>query len=271
MFFKRRQPSSPSPAAAGPGLASDPAGGAWRFAQGLIWVSQARVGAGWWSSAHAQFAESGLWPVFLSGLRPESPLRPWETGELRPQMITTDPGDHDPAVLLRDWFDGHIPDDPEELDEVGANVAPFFDGWPGFAPPGTGGTDPERHAAEVAELLVDFDRVTDARLGLARCPRGADLPALIGWTGPVNHENDTARFSAVLRSWEDRFGARLIALGFDTMILSVAAPPRDRDHARLVAAEHLAFCPDTITQGTESLEDYAAELVGAEQWEFWWD
>ncbi|MFI7547975.1 DUF4253 domain-containing protein [Actinoplanes sp. NPDC049599] len=218
---------------------------------------------------HAQYARTGLWPLFLNSLTPETPLRPWESEELDRRRVTSDPGDHDPAALLREWFEGQVPPD-DELEEMGEVIAPFLDGWPGLAPPGDG-PHPDEHAAELAELLVDFDRDTDARFGLVRCTRGADIPALIGWAGPVNHESDTARISAVLRSWEDRFGARLIALGFDTMILSVAAPPMDLAHARLIAAEHLAFCPDNITQGTESLEDYAAELVDTAQWEFWWD
>jgi hypothetical protein len=253
-----------------PALVDDPAGGAWRSAQGLLWVSRSAVESGWWSTVHAQFERSGWWPLFLAGLSAERPMRPWETDELNLRLIKTRPGDHDPAVLLRDWFDGQIPEEGEE-EEMFEVIAPFLDGWPGLAPPGVPGGSPEEQAAEVAELLVDFDRVTDARLGLVRCARPADAPALIGWTGPVNHENDTAKFSAVLRSWEERFGARLLMLGFDTMILSVAAPPRDLEHARLVAAEHLGFCPDNITQGSASLADYAAELVGAEQWEFWWD
>ena len=252
-----------------PRLENDPAGGAWQSAQGLLWVSRSPVQPGWWSTAHAQHASSGLWPLFLHGLRQEEPLRPWESGELSRRLVTSDPGDHDPAVLLREWFEGQIPLD-EELAEMREIVAPFVDGWPGLARSG-GAADADGDAAELAELLVDFDRVTDARLGLVRAGRSADVPALIGWTGAVNHESDTARLSAVLRSWEDRFGVRLLALGFDTMILSVAAPPGDLEQARLVAAEHLAFCPDNITQGTESLEDYAVELIDAAQWEFWWD
>ena len=196
-------------------------------------------------------------------------MRPWESGELQRRLVTGDPGDHDPAVLLREWFEGQVPSE-EETADIREIIAPFLDGWPGLAPPGAA-TDADEHAVEVAELLVDFDRVTDARLGLVRAARGADVPALIGWTGPMNHESDTTKLSAVLRSWEDRFGVRLLALGFDTMILSVAAPPQDLDHARLVAAEHLAFCPDNITQGAGSLEDYAVDLVDAAQWEFWWD
>ncbi|MEI7054979.1 DUF4253 domain-containing protein [Nocardioides sp. CCNWLW239] len=54
--------------------------------------------------------------------------------------------------------------------------------------------------------------------------------------------------------------------------LSVAHPPRDILHARAVAAEHLAFCPDNIWQGRyNGIDEYATTLVGLNVWAFWWD
>src|SRR5206468_2398493 len=95
------------------------------------------------------------------------------------------------------------------------------------------------------------------RLGLVECGRGADAPAALGWTGPANYGTDVAPFCAVLRSWEDRFGIRVVALTFDAMYCTVSAPPATFDHALHVAAEHLAFCPDNVLQGAGSLEAYA--------------
>ncbi|MFI5524237.1 DUF4253 domain-containing protein [Streptomyces platensis] len=94
-----------------------------------------------------------------------------------------------------------------------------------------------------------------------------------GWAGPCNYDNDTAKFSAVARDWEHRFGARVVAVGFRTLHLSVAAPPVDEHHALLVAAEHFAFCPDTIWQGSSpyTLTAYAERITGAHHWDFWWD
>jgi Domain of unknown function (DUF4253) len=55
----------------------------------------------------------------------------------------------------------------------------------------------------------------------------------------------------------------------DTLGLSVAWPPASQEHARHVAAEHLAFCPDLADM--VSFDEYARELIGAETWRFWWD
>jgi len=65
---------------------------------------------------------------------------------------------------------------------------------------------------------------------------------------PDNHENDVARLCAVLRSWEDRFGIRLLALSYDRLTVSVSAPPRTLAEAEAIAVEHYAFSPDTIDQ-----------------------
>jgi hypothetical protein len=111
----------------------------------------------------------------------------------------------------------------------------------------------------------------DSRLLLAPVKRGADLPAVVGWSGPINHSNQVAPLLALVRSWEDRFGVRVVRLGFDTLDVSVAAPPMTAEHALHVAAEHLAFCPDNVEQGPGSLRAYAETIRGCNNWSFWWD
>ncbi|MGC9668658.1 DUF4253 domain-containing protein [Planosporangium sp. 12N6] len=101
--------------------------------------------------------------------------------------------------------------------------------------------------------------------------RGADALTVVGWSGPTNHTNDTGEISAVVRSWEERFGAQVVGVGFDTLYLSIAAPPTSLSHALRVAAEHFAFCPDLVWQGTGTLTAYAEQLVGVNNWSFWWD
>jgi hypothetical protein len=109
------------------------------------------------------------------------------------------------------------------------------------------------------------------RVGLVPAVRPADAPATLGWMGPVNHCGDMGLLSAALRSWEDRFGAVLVGLGFDTMTLAVSRPPRDEKSALAIAAEHFAMCPDNVHHGAGSIEAYAADLVAQAAWTFWWD
>ena len=101
--------------------------------------------------------------------------------------------------------------------------------------------------------------------------RPADVVAATGWLGAVNLGEDVAALSAVLRSWEDRFGAMLVAMDEATLWLSVAAPPRTDAQCLGIAAEHFAFCPDVDGEDPRPLRVYASTLRGRDHWRFWWD
>ncbi|HEX4093397.1 MAG TPA: DUF4253 domain-containing protein [Trebonia sp.] len=64
---------------------------------------------------------------------------------------------------------------------------------------------------------------------------------LLGWDGAVNSCESMA-IAAVLRSWEDRFGARLLEVGFAQIRLLVERPPHNHQAALALAAEQFAFC-----------------------------
>ncbi|MFM9588652.1 DUF4253 domain-containing protein [Streptomyces scabiei] len=224
----------------------------------LLWCADEPAAPGAWAAVRPA-RTAGLLPVLLDvGGGQDGP----EGWELMPGE-TSYPGDHDADEVLAEFWDAYAgADDPD---------------WPGLTeapaevrPPG----DPDALAAATADALVrDPSRLKDPRLALVPARRSADIPAAIGWTGPVNHENDVARLCAVLRSWEDRFGIRVVALTFDQLVLSVAAPPATGAEAEAVAAEHFAFCPDNIRQGTAdgTRASYARTLLGAPVWSFWWD
>ncbi|MEV6209076.1 DUF4253 domain-containing protein [Kitasatospora sp. NPDC051914] len=84
------------------------------------------------------------------------------------------------------------------------------------------------------------------RIGLVPAADGAEALTVCGWTGPVDHEGDTARISAVLADRRRRLGAEVVGAGFDTLRLNVAAPPRSTDDALRAAAERTALRPDSV-------------------------
>ncbi|MFE5106778.1 DUF4253 domain-containing protein [Streptomyces sp. NPDC058232] len=233
----------------------------------LLWYTDGPATPGTWPRLLAEGRTVGLLPVLLDGgTRGEWP----EKWELSPGT-TSYPGDHHAEDVLGEFWEEYAEDELE-----GAAIEPFGPEWPGLAPtpPVSGPVDAEERAAEIAALLTDADgRMPGARAALVPARRSADIPAAIGWTGPLNHENDVARLCAVLRSWEDRFGIRVVALGFDHLIVSVATPPTTVDEAVAVAAEHFAFCPDNIAHNTpDTLRAYADQYVqGEDSWSFWWD
>lgn len=74
----------------------------------------------------------------------------------------------------------------------------------------------------------------------------------------------------MLRSWEDRFGAVLVDVGFDEIRLLVGRPPRNLQAAERIAAEHFALA-DECTDGSREIPSIATSLVKAPIWTFWWD
>ncbi len=241
-----------------------------------FWLSDDPAEHTLWARLLADHPRSGYWPLLLGPDDDEG--RPWTAGDVWFDGFTS-PDDHEPAALLRSWWQRTTNpaavtvgfDEPLEVDLT--DLAPFGRDWPGGpAPTPPYRIDPEERASAVAYGFLADSPAT--RLGLVTAASGADALTAAGWQGPVNHVGDTAQISAVVRDWERRYGARVVALdGIATLVLSVAAPPVDREQALRVAAEHFAFCPDTIWQGPDgtTLGSYADKLVAAEFWVFWWD
>lgn len=240
--------------------------------QPALWLSDAPAAPGMWGRLLAAHRNSGLWPLLLAGLHLDE-ARPWAEGELWTGRMSS-PAGHDPASLLAKWWSTYTRTggerDPVSPATRLAITAPYGRQWPGLAAEPGHTDDPDAAAGRIAEELLSGR--PSMRLGLVAADRGADALAVAGWTGPMNYTNDTGEVCAVVRSWEERFGVRVVAAGFAEMWLSVAAPPADLDEAVAVAAEHFAFCPDNIWQGhPHSLIGYAETLVATSVWQFWWD
>ncbi len=237
----------------------------------LLWHAGRPASSGNWARLGSPGTRLGLLPVLVDvGGQPGGP----DEWVLTPGTMSY-PGDHDAEEVLAGLWEEYMADAPEDGDDPDEETfAPFGPDWPGLAAARRLEADPDTRAAEVADrLLEDGTWFTEPRLALVPARRSADIPAAIGWTGPLNYESDTAVLCAVLRSWEERFGIRVVALAFDHLTLSVAAPPATAAEAEAVAAEHFAFCPDNVTTGDyDTLRAYAeARVLGQRVWSFWWD
>lgn len=223
-----------------------------------FWMTEKPVTGELWARLRAEHPRSGLWPVLL-----EESVQPWSAGQIAPDTAE-EIDNYNPAMFMAEvWSDWVEQAAEEQIDDL----APYGRHCPGLAPPGTLVADPGYVADWYAGLLAE----RGMPLGLAAVDRGADALAVMGWQGALHHNEWTAPLAAVVRSWENRFGVRVVAMGFNTLELSVAAPPYTPEHALHVAAEHWAFCPDSIVQGPGTLIDYAEEIRGRNAWSFWWD
>ncbi|MFQ1003901.1 DUF4253 domain-containing protein [Modestobacter sp. SSW1-42] len=224
-----------------------------------------------WRRLVDQYPSTGLWPLLLTPLSGEV-ARPWDSGELYPvDLATVDAVDVE-GLLGERWTDSVVPiGGPTVHPAIERALAPFGAEFPGRAPslPST---------AEPAVVAAASVAAPNTRIGLVRCPRPADAVAAIGWCGAINRLQ-SEEVSAVLRSWEDRFGVVVAGLAFATVTLLVPNPPRDESHALSLAAEIAAFCPDALWQGSDgawlgsddTLTGLAHMLLHRPVWRLWWD
>jgi hypothetical protein len=110
-------------------------------------------------------------------------------------------------------------------------------------------------------------RLAPARVGLVPAGRPADVLPRLGW----NEALDTAPIAAVLRSWEDRFGACLLRVGFAQISVLAQRPPRTLESAQRLAAEQWAFCSECAGEGLHDVPRITASLMSSPIWTFWWD
>jgi hypothetical protein len=229
-----------------------------------------------WAALSAAHQETGLVPILLSGLGGDAQdtRRPWDNGEFDAPADVTQLEGMDAAGVLREMWDSSAYegddedwDEEEEDEEMVAMRAPFSRQFPGLAP------------AEGTSLSQDVIQnalasLRPARLGLVPASRPADVLPLIGWSGFAPGTDGTLSLAAVLRSWEDRFGARLLDVGFAEIRLLVERPPRTGEAAQRLAAEQFVFCDECTLAGQVGLSDVssiAARLVNTPLWGFWWD
>jgi len=235
----------------------------------VAWVTDRPVaGAGrTWFALSAANEQTGLLPVLLvqahwiaepkAGNPPVFGFYSPADVDFMTQMSAT-------SILADAWSDAD--DDPY----LAAERAPFGAQFPGLAPAETSRLPQPRLEQAISAL-------PPAYLGLVPALRPADIPAAVGWSvfgwdfagGPRAR---ALEIGAVLRSWEKRFGARLLQIGSDAILrVLVERPPRTLEHALRVAAEHLAFADECNQRAGYSVSELGAELVDAPIWTFWWD
>ena len=217
-----------------------------------------------WQALSAVHLETGLVPILISGLDDHG-TRPWDDGDFGGPADLDQLGRIDAAVVLGNaWGDAKPGTEDEEGDRhLADRRAPFGRTFPGLAP----AENDEITAAELHEVLT---ALPPRRLALVPADRPADVLALLGWNGAVSSWDDPTPPAAVLRSWEARFGARLLEVGFRSISVLASRPPRDLSAAQLVAAEHQAFC-DRCGNGLVSIADIGARILSSPVWSFSWD
>ncbi|MBC9716736.1 DUF4253 domain-containing protein [Streptomyces sp. TRM66268-LWL] len=171
------------------------------------------------------------------------------------------------------WSDPTPVPVPEDVEPWPHDPGPPYERWPGLAPAMSAAgvsESPESAACGVVAGMAEAGEhgLAECRLVLVPARRSADVPALLGWQADA----PLPLLCALLRSWEDRFGARVVALTGTELHVSVARPPQDAEHAGLLALEHVLSTADNIVDDPPTpFPEYAGSLPGRTRWSFWWD
>lgn len=202
----------------------------------------------WWRRLRAVHEHTGLWPVVMNGDVGGGPEESGPTERLAKasELYASYALNSDDAIfesqeswlqedILRNW-----PSDPRRVDEF---RIPYL----GFG-----------QAAEVTVALVDAEQ-------------GWQVPTLLNY-GFWNDCPEPAVHGAVLRHWNDRYGAELVCMDHASLELVMSRPPWTRLEALAFAGEYAGYCSDGMDlYQAEGLPDLAACLINAGVVHFWWD
>lgn len=242
----------------------------WGDAAPRLWATSEPVpdaGRVWRALADMR-QDTGLVPILLAFLHRGQEGRPWDTGEFedRCDLAAVDRLDGATAIA-QEWAccvpgSGSGEFDPGLAEEL----APFGMRFPGLTP----GQD---RALTEAELDRALDWCGAARIGLVPAARPADVLAHLGFNG--NRYGAVPEvLPAALRSWEDRFGAVLLEVGFAHIRLLARRPPRTLPEAQAVAAELWACCdefwpadkPGIAARGVRGIAEHILDIP---IWSLW--
>ena len=222
-----------------------------------------------WQKLADQHPETGLVPITLAFLEGGHAGRPWDEGEFEDRNDLASVDGVDAASVLAENWDLKVPVDPDERDgEAAEMIAPFGWDFPGLAR----GQDQALSDRELERALGWFKL---ARIGLVPASRPADVLAVIG-LNDVNRDADPALLAAVLRSWEDRFGAVLVEVGFAHIRLLARRQPRTPRDVQAVAAELWAMCDefwpvDRPGRALWGVDEIAEHITDNPIWSIWLD
>jgi len=236
----------------------------------VAWITEAPVPEPGpvWSALSALHGQTGLVPILAPAGRGDALEAVWQD-----TAAVADVDRVDAAALLEQLWADALPEpwqigpewaeDREWADDM---AAPFTSRYPGLAP----AVDSALAAGVLEAAVGSFPA---SRIVLVPADRPADVLPVLGWcpgdwSGAFPVPSPVG-FAAVLRSWEERFGARLFAMTHDEAYLLVERPPRSLDAALPVAAEHFTFCDEPA--GRQPVRTTAADIVNAPLWYFWWD
>jgi uncharacterized protein DUF4253 len=135
---------------------------------------------------------------------------------------------------------------------------------------------PATAEAKVHAFHLPFERWTrepnPVMVVLLPTRHGWEVPCLIGY-GDWNRCPPPRMHAAMIKRWQERYGAELVCLTRTGLELGLVLPPRTRAAALGLAWDYASYCYDSIDAiyQADSLPRLAARLIDATVVRCWWD
>jgi Domain of unknown function (DUF4253) len=220
----------------------------------VAWVTDEGTGDGF-SLARTLvgvFPDTGLWPcLWLDADRPASYCSPI------PRLAPIDASRTE--AILREQWQRHPPQAPW--------VAPLGTDFPGLAEATTTQLEPFDAFVQLelwqSAFAASTPNALTPRLLLVPCTQPADAVAAMHLIcgSPYAGVENPGDVSSVLRSWERRFAAVLVAAQPGALTVAVGAPPHMYERALRIAAEQFALAPREDAGAPGALGAAAHELL----------
>lgn len=212
----------------------------------------------WWQRLRPAHPESGLWPLLMDADTPEH-LTDSYAGATK-VWSRADAEALDGAAILAEWGERDLRTvSPGYAAELRAEMA--GEGvWP---------DDPQRCGFN---LPFDFDG-QPFQVTVALVPAAASwlVPVTLQDEGPY-HLPDPAEHAAIMRHWQDRYGAEPVVWTATTVEYAVSRPPATRPDALSLAREYQLYNEGAYDNyRADTLTELAASLMNAPVWRMWWD
>jgi hypothetical protein len=203
-----------------------------------------------------QAENGGPWPILLGGeesLENHQGSLEFNRAEYGSTEVVLKQAEN---IDVQKWFAERKSDEPELYDNLDSPIGP---------------SEIQPSPGIITHLKLSNDKpMKRVFIALFEVSRPADVFAHLFWGG-WNDCPDAQVQVAMHRHWEEAYGARVVSITHNVVQCLASRPPQSGDDAMRLADEQFLYCPDIVIQGTGTIENLAASLVGAEGWYFWWD
>ena len=234
-----------------------------------------------WEIAHQYLAKTGRWPIIvepwgdLEEYVNRFPYELEQLGKESPRQLIDSAREVDLSSLLQAW----LTEQEEPAQDWWQTEVPLTRQSFGLTPPAEVYAHCKTHWELDRALLeweeeqeasfdttkmhihIDWFEASKPHLFLLPTPHSWATLAYVPW-----YEQRTVPTMALLKDWEERFGAQLVC-HYSTMLqFRVSKPPQNLEEAWTLAQEQVCVAPCTTALPGVSLRDHARALVGHGSW-----